>query len=239
MSRRRVAAVLAILLQCVVMTQPLRAAEYSSPKGFRVEYPDDWQVASEQGREAIGEATRQLFKNHNIDLSQMDVMIFRPGSDPMQNVNIVVSSGSVPSGKECLPQVEAEIRRMMTSAGIVVEKMDSSVVTVCGKEVILSTRTIIAPNSGSKKIQQRQYVIPGSHHGYIITCSAGNENIVDAEAAFTRIVNSFAIVSEPDRTPGEWWAGLPRGVRDLIVGAGIGLAIAVVISVFRKSSKKA
>jgi len=215
---------------------PSQGADYHSAKGFRVHYPDGWQIVTAATKASIQAAAGRFVQN--IDFDRMDVMIYNPNSDPLQNVNIIVTPGAEPISKEGLSELESGVRKNFSSAGITVENLELKIVHVGNYDAILSTWMASFPGLRSEKMRQQQYIISGKVRGYIITCSAGAANSAETEPVFASIVGSFQIGEEADRTPEEFWSALPPAVRNALIGAGIGAGIGLAISALGALSKK-
>ncbi|MGA3165950.1 MAG: ankyrin repeat domain-containing protein [Terriglobia bacterium] len=211
--------------------------EYRSGKGFRLDYPDDWQVATEKKKGELSEATSDFLRN--IDFSRMDFIAFDPSSHPTQSVNVIVFPRPTPINKEQLSKVESALRDEIDSAGLAASGFESKLVHTGDNDVIWSSwsatprpprgEIVTLPfSSGPEPIRQEQALVSGKNHTYVVTCSACNR------AEFASIMGSFQVVNEPGMTFQDWWAGVPTGV---VIGAGVGLAFGLFLALFRRLSK--
>jgi hypothetical protein len=148
---------------------------YKSAKGYHLTYPSGWQILSAKDRAAIGEAGSQL--HHNIDLSDVDVLIHAPLTDPTRNINVNVSPYIVPATpyfldeyKRLLPQQLAK-----SSASGPPQNLDVRLTKVGRYDAILATWTDDMPGAG--RVWEEQFVIPGSSHTYIVTCTSEDDKI--------------------------------------------------------------
>ncbi len=232
MARHRTAVAVVIGFELLLFASVSHSADYHSPRGFRLSYPDGWQIATQEDQRAVGEAAARFLQN--IDLRRMDVVIYNPNSYPLQNVNVVVPPDLMPSGKDGVSEVESALRNQLSSAGVAVESVESRLAHLGSNDAIVSSWTA---SMGSDRVWQQQFIISGKVRSYIITCSVGAGSSADAAPVFASIVSSFQIEEEPSRTPGEWWDTLPGAVRFAIVGAGIGMGISVLGSLLKLARK--
>ena len=168
---------------------------YKSAKGYHLTYPSGWQILSAKDRAAIGEAGSQL--HHNIDLSDVDVLIHAPLTDPTRNINVNVSPYIVPATpyfldeyKRLLPQQLAK-----SSASGPPQNLDVRLTKVGRYDAILATWTDDMPGAG--RVWEEQFVIPGSSHTYIVTCTSDADSLAVAAPIFSKILATFQIDNEP------------------------------------------
>jgi hypothetical protein len=216
----------------LVLPLAAQCSEYQSAKGFHLDYPSDWVVATKEQQGTVGDAAGKLVGS--IDFDRIDVIIYNPQSDPIQNINIIVAPESMPSGNEGVSEVESAMRQQLASANIAAESLECGTTHIGSNDAISCAWTALID---SHEMHQRQFLIAGKVRSFVITCSSGVGNYITAEPAFTQVLSSFVVDHEPGLGPEEWWSGLSPVVRDVVIGAGIGAAYGLLSSLF-KSAKK-
>jgi hypothetical protein len=223
-------AVVAVLFLMLPLVS--QGSEYQSPKGFHLEYPNDWVIATKEQQRTVGDAAGKLVGS--IDFNRIDAIIYNPQSDPIQNVNVIVVPESMPSGNDGVSEVESAMRQQFTSANISAQNLECGTTHVGSNDAISCAWTALID---SHEMRQRQFLIAGKVRSFIITCSAGAKTYTSVEPVFTQMLNSFAVASEPGITPEEWWSKLSPVARNVIIGAAIGAAYGLLSSLFKKAKK--
>jgi hypothetical protein len=128
--------------------------EYHSAKGFRIHYPDGWQIVTAADQASVRAAASRFVQN--IDFDRMDVMIYNPNSNPAQNVNIIVTPEAWPIDKEGLSEVESGVRKNFGSTGLALEDLEFKIVHVGNYDAIRSSWTASIPGLRAEKMWQQQ-----------------------------------------------------------------------------------
>ena len=206
------------------------AAEFSSLRGFALEYPDSWCVATSAQQDAItSEAGAMFNKLGNVNWNAMAVVIFNPEEDEFaESVNVVVAPGVLPLGEDAGSEIADQVVAQYSSLGIDFDLVKMERTTARGKDALSITADVEMPGF-DRPLRQRQVIVPGRTQTYIVTCGAFQEDFEEYEPVFTQVVDSLQV----DSGVGGVWYCLPTVIRYAIIGGLVGLAFSVVSSVFK------
>lgn len=176
-----------------------QAAEFKSPQGFTIEYPDDWRVAGKEQAEAIpGEAKEALAKLGNVDFDRVAVMIFSPEADDFtEAVNVVALPGRNPELDEAArKEFVATLTGQFKKAGWTLKgDIDSKLIKIGGQTAISVTYEVQYP-SFQEPVKQWQAVVRGSKGLLFVTCWAKAADFARYLPTFEKIVGSLKIDTE-------------------------------------------
>jgi len=186
------------LLPAMVSSARAQPNVYKSAMGYHLTYPSGWQILSAKDRAAIVEAGSQL--HHNIDLSDVDVLIHAPLTDPIRNITVNVSPYIVPATPYFLDEFRRDLpqRLSKSSASSPPQNLDVRLTKVGRYDAILATWTDDMPGAG--RVWEEQFVIAGISHTFIVTCTSEADSLAVAAPIFAKILATFQIDKEPPPT---------------------------------------
>jgi hypothetical protein len=133
----------------------------------------------------------------NVNLSDVDVLIHAPSTDPIRGVNVQVSPYIVPATpyyvdeyKKLLPQQLSKL-----SASSPPQNLDVRLTKIGRYDAILATWTSYMPGTG--RLWEEQFAIPGNSHTFIVTCTSEADSSAVAAPIFTKILATLQIDKEP------------------------------------------
>jgi len=180
-----------------------RAAEFTSPQGFSLSYPDAWAALSKDQTDEVRKKAMSFFKNvTEASLDQVAVMIGEESAGGFAaNANVVVTPGSAP----LMEKTEAELRQFVTEqfskVGLVLYDVQVEKTKVGDLDVVSSHYGLKVP-SVEGTLRQWQVMVPAKRRTYILTCTSLEADQVKYQPVFTALVSSFRV------TPGSWWEDL-------------------------------
>lgn len=217
-----------IFLAVLGFPPPLVAAEFSSPRGYVIIFPDDWVLATQQQNEAVNEATRKLVKNPSAPVMDCTVQS-RQTSMPVANVNVVVTPGSpgTAGGQKTIDEYVAMVRKEFESAGMEINLIKAEWVRFGRNPAISVRHDLIVKSARQFTVTQWQGVFPGTRQTYTVTCTASPQQFADVEPVFRQILESFKIDQGTERAfYYGFMVGRVIGLIVIVAGvAGIGLVI--------------
>ena len=228
----------AILLLVSALAPPAAAwgKEHRSSKGYTVDVPDGWEVASAELQSQITAGAQEVLQAMGgVDLRQVDTVLFRPPPDAfVENVNVIVGPGTPPIDSGSAKEVEQAVGQELRRAGMQAAGLQTRRETVAGREVLFSRWEVDAPaalvaaaGAAPTRLRQWQVLVPGRTRHYIITCSADASNFPEAE--FNHILNNFRFDDPAPTTAGGFWSNVGGGaVRGAIIGGLVGLVVFVI-----------
>lgn len=187
---RRLKIVVTALMTLAMLAVAAQAGEFSSPNGYRLMYPDGWQVASQDKMDQIEEEARKLLKD--IDFQRVDVVVFNPQSGTFsENVNVVVSPSAMRID-ESSPQLFAEIiEKQMDKLGFEITMLDQGLFDIGpSRAAYVKFEGIYGDRD---PVRQWQFFLPDpqSENTLIITCTAQVDDFAKHEFTFRGIVGSI------------------------------------------------
>lgn len=165
---------------------------YKSAKGYHLTYPSGWQILNAKDRAAIGKTGSQL--RHNVDLSDVDVLIHAPSTDPIRSINVNVSPNIVPATQYYLDKYK-ELLSQQLSASTPPQNLVVRLTKVGRYDAILAAWISDTPGAG--RVWEEQFVIPGNSHTFIVTCTSEADSSAVAAPIFANILSTFQIDKEP------------------------------------------
>jgi len=196
---RIVVSLLAIALHpAAVSSVRAQTKVYKSAKGYQLTYPSGWQLLNAKDRAAIGEAGSRV--HININLSDVDVLIHAPLTDPIRNINVSVSPYIVPATPYFLDEYKRLLPQQLSKSGASgpPQNLDVRLTKVSRYDAILATWTDDMPGVG--KVWEEQFVIAGISHTFIVTCTSEADSSALAAPIFAKILATFQIDKEPPPT---------------------------------------
>ncbi|HEY6330552.1 MAG TPA: hypothetical protein VI756_14535 [Blastocatellia bacterium] len=226
--RRESILVLAIVL-LVSIPSDTRAGTYQSLTGFQINYPDGWLLATESDQKSVEEASRQF--GTQMDFSSLDVMVYDPRSNPIENVNVAVLPEAMKADQDSLSTAQASIRQQLAAVGATTNDLEGQLMRFGNYDAVSATWTA---RYGSKDLHQWYVLIPVGAQAFVFTCSAGTSNFANAQPFFSQILNSFSMtdvagapLSAP-QPPAESSSGMSPLLRNIVIFGILGLLLVVV-----------
>lgn len=217
----------ATTLVVVFASAVAQAAEFTSDKGFSLEYPDGWKIATKDERDAIQGVARAALKNlKDVDFDKIAVLIFHPEMDEfVENVNVVVVNESLRINDKAKEEYAENLRKQFSQIGVPIQGLQTSITEVGGRKALSGRYKAKYPTLAGL-VRQWQLFVPAGRRTYIVTCSALDGDYARVEPAFTRVVNSLEI--EGAGGLADFWFGLPRIFQFALIGGAIGGAIGLI-----------
>ena len=220
---------------CIVAQFQARGAEYTSPQGFSLEYPDSWKVASKELLKAAEhEAQPLLEKVGAVDFDQVAVIVLSPTIDKfVENVNVVVASGAPPVDEQAKREYVQGLTEQYSGMGLRPSNVKSELIEVGDRRAISVRLDAVFPGQ-DEPIRQWQVLVPAGRRLYVVTCSALASDFAQYEPVFSKIVHSL-------RSKGglaEFWHNLPTILRYAIIGGLIGGVIGPLVLLAKKLAQR-
>jgi len=180
-----------------------RGAEFTSPQGFSLSYPDAWAALSKDQTDEVRKKSMSLFKNvTEASLDQVAVMIGEDNAGGFAaNANVVVTPGSAP----LMEKTEAELCQFVTEqyskVGLAPYDVQVEKTKVGDLDAISSHYSIKMPGA-SEPLRQWQVAVPAGRRTYIVTCTSLEADQAKYRPVFAAMVSSFRV------TPDPWWQDL-------------------------------
>jgi hypothetical protein len=186
------------LVPAIVYSARAQSNVYKSAMGYHLTYPSGWQILNAKDRATIVEAGSQL--HHSVDLSDVDVIIHAPLTDPIRNINVNVSPYIVPATPYFLDEYKKLLPQQLSKSGASgpPQNLDVRLTTVGRYDAILATWTDDMPGAG--RVWEEQFVIAGISHTFIVTCTSAADSSALAAPIFAKILATFQIDKEPPPT---------------------------------------
>jgi len=180
-----------------------RAAEFSSLRGFSLEYPDPWCVATSAQRDTITSEARSMFdKLGNVNWSAMAVVIFNPEEgESAESVNVVVAPGVLPLDEGADAEIADQAAAQYSLLGLDFDLVKVERTTVQDKDALSITGDVEMPGF-DRPLRQRQVIVAGRTQTYIVTCGACREDFEEYEPVFAQVVDSLQVDSGIGGGPG-------------------------------------
>jgi hypothetical protein len=172
-----------------------RAATYQSPKGYSLDYPDDWQTADAKQMEAAQKLTKETLKKAGENPQDlMDVIIHKPRIMAFaENINVVVTPVADALNSSSAREYKMELYKQHASAGWKdVKQPQVERITINGADALsIRTCVIMAPNA--PPLEQWQVIIPGTKNTYTVTCTALASQYSACEPQFRKTIQSIKV----------------------------------------------
>lgn len=204
--------------------------QFTSPKGFSFSYPDDWQVLTkEEQARSTGETASAPDPLGKVDLTQIEVVVYQPQERFSSNATVAVLPGRARLGEKGQQEAVAQIRKQYTDRGLRVASIRPTQAKV-GDVDALSLAVLLALDDGGMT-QQRVMIVPSRGHTILLCCSCSVDDAARTQPAFDQIVGSLKV----EGGAGSFWTSLPPAGRYAIIGAAIGLGVAALARMKRRS----
>jgi hypothetical protein len=180
-----------------------QGAEFTSPQGFSLSYPDGWAAMSKDQTSEARKKIQSHFKEvREADLVQVAVMIGEENAKGFAaNANVTVGQGRDPY----LEKTEAELRQFIAEqygkVGLAPYDIQVEKIKVGDMDVVSSRFSLKMP-AVNEPIRQWQVTVPGPRRTYILTCTSLEADQAKYQPVFAAIVSSFRV------TPDPWWQDL-------------------------------
>jgi hypothetical protein len=228
---------LAIGMAYLALSAVCGAADFTSPDGFRLSYPDDWQVVSKTQQRNMAKATKSVFRNgEDADVEHLAVMILHPGDARFNaNINVNVAMGLVRVDDEGAKALRGELSGKFASIGLKPSNWETKCATLAGRDAV-SIRLEYYHPTLNMTIRQWLVFVPGRSRTYVLTASALIEDWSRFEPQFAAMANSL----EVDVGLLGGWFNLSSVMQSAIIGGvvgGIAGAVAVLLKMATKRPK--
>lgn len=217
-----------LMLAAIEVSLPdgAHSAEYQA-NGISFRYPDTWQVASKENRQALIQELRGTEQFRQIDLDRLEALIFNPaGTDFLENMNIgFIPGGMEVSAEEVSKGVEA-LGEVMTRAGMPPDNIHGSVLRL-GDNAAISIEWDVSMQG--YRLHQWGIVIPGGDRSVMLTCSA---TAADFESVRPKFKETVVSINTNAGLIGAWHE-VPKAIQWAIIGTLLGLGLTLVQMLFR------
>jgi len=216
---------------CFLAASELQAAVFTSSKGFSLEYPDDWVVASKEQRETMSTEIRRAFNKIGApDLEKMAVVILNLNDDEFaENINVVIGEKAPRIKQDSDKEYAKAMRQQLSQLGLRPNNLTTEVTTIASRKAISARYDVDFPG-GVGKVRQWQVIIPAAGKTYVITCSARPADFAATEPIFSKTINSLQISAGLAGL----WHQVPAPLRYALIGGLIGGLVGVVVFLSRK-----
>ena len=155
-----------LLLSVLLIVVRANAKELTSPKNFKLTYPDEWTVATPDESATIAAKTKELAPG----ASEQATTIFGPKEEKFTpNVSIVVTLMALPINDETARAFVKNTEAGLDQAGFKMRVVETSRMKVSDSESLSIAMEGSVPGVG-EPARQWMVVVPGRTRTYIVTC---------------------------------------------------------------------
>jgi len=201
---------------------------YVSPKGYTIQVPPGWLVASAETQDLLQSEVQDRFSNlRDVDFRKVDVMAFNGDRDDFaESINVVVQRGRAPVSESAIAEASSAIQNQYRSLGLSPRNFASRVAQYAGRDCFVFSYDVAFDGVD---ISQTQYVVPGSNVMYFVTCTSKFNDHAHYQPIFEQMMQSFAVTGSGLA----FWQGLPW-LMGALIGGGTGLAWGVIRFAFKR-----
>jgi len=201
---------------------PAAAGEFESPKGFTLQYPDGWVVATKDLQTAAFREAQEEFEGlRQVDFDRRDAFIFEPGDDGFaENINVAVGRGSVRVTEGNQEELADEVRARVRHLGMKLSGTRTSLMEIDGRTALVLRHRMGIPGVPDA-VQQLVAIVPGRRHFYTVTCTAAAKDFDRYESRFLESIRSLRVDTG--------LRGLPPWLSGAVVGGIGGLAVGLFV----------
>jgi hypothetical protein len=178
-----------LLLSVFLIVARADAKELTSPKNFKLTYPDEWTVPTTEESKDANENTRQLVAG----APDQAASVFAPKEEKFTpNVNVNVVPLSLPLDDQTAKQLVKETENSLDRAGFKMRAVKTSRIKVDKTESLSVAMEGSAPGVNDP-MREWLVVVPGRTQTYIVTCSALKAQWADTAPTFDTIIKSLRV----------------------------------------------
>jgi hypothetical protein len=183
-----------VALLITAVAAPSLAATYISPRGFSLEYPDRWQIASKELLDNAGEGVKDLLaKLGQVDFDKVAVAVLDP-HDPQfaNNLNVVISPGGEEFSKLSPDAVVDMLKKQYEQLGLSTHNMRGRWLPIGSRTLLTVDYDLLFPKA-REWIHQRQYFVVSGDTVFVVTGSSLSSTFAKHRETFDSIVASIRL----------------------------------------------
>jgi hypothetical protein len=205
-------------------------AQYKSDKGFTIDYPSNWQVATPQELQKMEQQVRDAIHQKGLtDTSQVALFIKDPAPSLLQaNINVTVKDGMIPltDSDDVNVHLRQTAKQLSTAYGLQLAEFNAGIETMGENKCAIARYRLAGPGGSMRQIQMS---VPVNRKTYIFTCtSQGGEASKKYDPLFEKMLASVKIERG-------FLGNLPPWAVYAIIGGIAGGIIALVAGMTRKA----
>jgi hypothetical protein len=179
--------VLIVLADILLKSLSASAAEYVSPKGYSLHYPDGWTVSSESQKKDNQKSTDE---KHKTESQPIDVTIRNPRAKEFSEYfSVTVNDQSVSIDAQTVAKYAASLKTEYKQFGIEIKAVQSELIEMNDVNAISVKYEYLYPNT-NLFLHQWQVVLSQGGKTYTITFSALKSEFQKAQPVFQNILDS-------------------------------------------------
>jgi hypothetical protein len=210
------------------------AGEYASPRGFSLQCPDGWIVASNDVADAN---RRELAADFpfldSVDPNRTAAFLFNPANAGYaQRIGIDIVAGTVRASSENAKAALRQCQQAIDRLGGAESNASAELRQVADRATIWIRHDVRYPGQ-EEWLRQWQVLVPGKSRTLVVTCTALAADFGAAGPAFTGVLNSLRV---EDR-PGTLLSEMPALTKAVTLGAML-LCAVIILRIFRAFRRK-
>lgn len=177
--------------------RPVRVdAKFRSLKGFTINYPENWTVASNELTNETLEATQAEFPQlKEFDLNQVAVILFDSfDSGFRENLNVVLDKGVLAATEQNARDYAAGLKSMEDKMGVETTVTSTGVVDVGDRRACAAEFDVVS-QMNDEIVHTWSVVVSGESETFVITCTAFLEDFEWYRPLFDRMVKSLCLTA--------------------------------------------
>lgn len=183
------------------MTASATAERFESEKGYRVDVPDGWRVATNDKPDAITQGIRSSPGFPAIALEDIDACLVNPEPDGcFETLTIASSFEKINTNSTPIEGERERVAQELRSQGFEIEKVEGYRQSTGHGDRLFITATYTA---GGERLMQRHVIAPSIHRMFVFVGTCRREERKANERVFDRVISSLIVSAPPPGSAGD------------------------------------